>query len=102
VDGSPSTVWSPETPDADLTLDLGAKIALGKITVVRGSKEPFSYTVQSSADGTSWNKLATSPSTSSGTDTFEPQSIQARYIRLTFAGAGPSKPSIAELAVKAP
>lgn len=102
VDGSPATVWVADAPDADLTVDLGAKVTLGKIMVLRGSKEPFSYTVQSSTDGTSWTKVATSPANSNGTDNLEIQPVQARFVRLNFEGGGAGKPSIAEFSVTAP
>ena len=99
VDGSPATVWAADAPNADLTVDLGAKVALGRITVSRGSKESFAYTIEASADGTSWNKVATSPASSSGKDSFDSGSIQARFVRLHFEGSGNARPSIAELSV---
>ena len=101
VDGSPATAWVADVPEADLTLDLGAKATVGKISVLRGGKEPFSYTIQSSIDGSNWNKVAKSPVTSNGTDTIEVKPVQARFVRLHFEGGG-TAPSVAELSVTAP
>jgi len=101
VDGSSATAWVAAEAQADLTLDLATKIALGKITVLRGSGEPFSYTVQVSADGAKWKTIATSPAVSSGTDEFVVPPLDARFVRLVFEGSGTANPSIAELAVTA-
>lgn len=99
VDGSTATAWVADQPHADLTLDLGAKTALEKISVLRGSGDPFSYTVQVSADGSKWKTVAPSPAASNGTDNFATPALDARFVRLSFDGAGTANPSIAELTV---
>ncbi len=104
VDGSTATAWVGNQPHADLTLDLGAKMELGKISVLRGSGDPFSYTVQVSADGAKWQTVAPSPAASNGTDDFATPLFNVRFVRLAFDGKGTANPSIAELTVitKAP
>jgi trehalose/maltose hydrolase-like predicted phosphorylase len=101
VDGSPATVWDADAPAADLTVDLGAEIVIGKITVLRGGKEPFSYTVESSTDGMNFKQIATTPAISSGTDSIEVRPVEARYVRLRCEGGDTVRPSVAELSVTA-
>jgi hypothetical protein len=73
---------------------------LGKIKVVRGSSDPFPYSVESSSDGIAWKTIATAPATSNGTDEFTSPPIQARCLRLDFKGIGDAKPpSIGQLIV---
>jgi trehalose/maltose hydrolase-like predicted phosphorylase len=97
VDGSPSTSWVAAEPRAMLTVKLATPVVLGKIKVMRGSHEPFSYSVQASSDGVEWKTIGTAPATSAGTDEFISPPIQAKLLRLVFDGIGAVKaPSIAE------
>ena len=74
VDGSTATAWVAAGPHASLTVDLPSRVTLKGIKVTRGSREPFSYTVQASSDGSNWEKIATSAGTSNGVDEFTIQS----------------------------
>ena len=104
TDGSPATAWTAESPRATLTLDLGQPHPLGRITVERGSHDPFFYLVQTSPDSTTWTTLATTLNSSSptNTDAFDAHALPARYLRLQFPGAGDAHPSIAEITIQSP
>lgn len=97
VDGTTATAWVAAGPQAELTVDLKTLSMVSRIKVVRGSREPFSYSVQISSDGNQWKKIFDSAATSDGTDEFTVPSVKARFVRLVFDG--PSKPNIAELSV---
>jgi trehalose/maltose hydrolase-like predicted phosphorylase len=100
VDGSPATSWVAAEPKAMLRIDLAASVALGKIEVVRGSHDPFPYAVETSLDGVHWKTLATAPATSDGNDEFPARAVEAKFLRLDFAGGdGAKAPSIAEVIV---
>jgi trehalose/maltose hydrolase-like predicted phosphorylase len=101
VDGSPSTAWVAAEPKATLTVKLATPVKLGKIKVVRGSGDPFPYSVETSSDGIAWKTIATAPATSNGTDEFTSPAIQARFLRLDFKGIGDAKPpSVGQLIVQ--
>jgi trehalose/maltose hydrolase-like predicted phosphorylase len=100
VDGSPATSWEPAEPRATLTVKLANVVQLGEIKVMRGSQEPFSYTVQASLDGVQWKTVATAPATSSGKDELTAEPVKAKLVRLVFQGNA-KPPSIAELDVLA-
>jgi hypothetical protein len=106
VDGSPATAWVAAEAQATLTLDLANPASVGQVKVVRGSREPFPYSVQASSDGVDWTTVAHAPATAAGSDagtddlTFPP--VRARLLRLVFDGVGGAKPpNIAELIVLA-
>jgi hypothetical protein len=106
VDGSPATAWVAAEPKATLTVDLATQATMAKIKVVRGSREPFTYSVEASSDGAHWKTVANAPATAAGSDagtdelTFPP--VTARFVRLVFDGVGDAKaPNIAELMVLA-
>jgi trehalose/maltose hydrolase-like predicted phosphorylase len=100
VDGSPSTAWVAAEPRATLTVKLGIATVLGKIKVMRGSRDAFPYSVETSSDGVQWKTIATAPATSDGVDEFTAPPVDARFLRLVFDGTGSAKPpSIAELIV---
>jgi trehalose/maltose hydrolase-like predicted phosphorylase len=106
VDGSPATSWVAAEPRAALTLALVHPVALGKITVFRGSRDPFTYSVQASLDGTHWKTIANAPATAvgsdAGTDELKLPPVQAQFVRLDFQGRdGAKPPNIAELIVLA-
>lgn len=101
VDGSPSTAWVATEPKATLTVKLATPVKLGKIKVVRGSGDPFPYSVETSSDGIAWKTIATAPATSNGTDEFTVPPIQARFLRLDFKGIGDARPpSVGQLIVQ--
>ena len=103
IDGSTATPWEATGPQATLTVQLAQKTNIGSVTVTRGSSGSFSYSVETSTDGSNWHVVATAPATSAGTDqlTFAP--TQAQFVRLDFpGGTGASAPDIDELSVSAP
>jgi hypothetical protein len=102
VDGSTATAWVAAEPKATLTVNLENSIALGKVKVVRGSSDPFPYSIQTSTDGVQWKTLATAPATSNGTDEFTSPGIHAKSVRLVFEGTGDAKPpSVGQLIIQA-
>jgi trehalose/maltose hydrolase-like predicted phosphorylase len=106
VDGSPATAWVSSEPRAALTVDLVHPVVLGKITVHRGSRDPFTYSVQASLDGIHWQTIANGPATAAGsdagTDELKLPPVQAQFVRLDFQGMdGAKAPNIAELIVLA-
>jgi hypothetical protein len=85
---------------ATLTVQLAGRSSISSVTVTRGSVSGFGYMVQTSADGTSWQTVATAPSTSSGAGEFTFHTVKAQYVRLYFpGGSNASTPEIDELAV---
>jgi trehalose/maltose hydrolase-like predicted phosphorylase len=102
VDGSPATPWVPTSPTANLTIHLAKASTINTVTVTR-STAAYGYTVQTSTDGTTWNTVGTSPSTSTGTDTISFSPTQAQYVRLNFpGGTGATTPQIDEVSVTGP
>ncbi len=102
VDGIPATSWVASEAKATLNINLERTVAIAKVTIQRGSRDPFPYDVELSADGTHWKVVAHAAATASGSDagtdelTFAP--TPAKYLRLTFAGGDQAKPpNIAEV-----
>jgi hypothetical protein len=103
VDGSTATPWEATSPQAALTVQLAKQKNIGSVTVTRGSSDSFSYSVETSTDGSNWHVVATAPATSTGTDQFTFAPTQAQFVRLDFpGGSGASAPDIDELSVSAP
>jgi trehalose/maltose hydrolase-like predicted phosphorylase len=106
VDGSAATGWVATHPLATLTVRLSRPADICSVTVTRGadsSTDPFGYTVQVSADGTTWRAVGTASFSSTGTDTFTFGAVHARYVRLSFPGTGGAKnPAIAEVSASPP
>jgi hypothetical protein len=100
VDGSSATPWEATAPQATLTVQLSETSKLRSVTVTRGSTRAFRYMVETSTDGSTWKVLATSPSSSTGTDQFTFAPTKARFVRLDFPGGnGATTPAIDELSV---
>jgi trehalose/maltose hydrolase-like predicted phosphorylase len=100
VDGSTATPWQATDPDATLTVKLAKRTQVRGVTVTRGSSAAFGYSVETSADGSSWRRVATAPATSTGVDTLTFTPTQAQYVRLDFpGGGGGAVPDIDELVV---
>jgi hypothetical protein len=100
VDGSTATPWQATGPQATLTVRLAKRTNLTSATVTRGSSDSFRYSVETSANGSTWHVVATAPATSSGVDHFSFSSTQAQYVRLDFpGGSGAASPDIDELTV---
>jgi trehalose/maltose hydrolase-like predicted phosphorylase len=103
VDGSTATPWQATGTQATLTVQLAKKKNIGSVTVTRGSSGSFSYSVETSTDGSSWHVVATAPATSTGVDQFRFPATQAQFVRLDFpGGSGASTPDIDELSVSSP
>jgi trehalose/maltose hydrolase-like predicted phosphorylase len=103
VDGSTATPWEATGPQATLTVQLAKKTNIDSVTVTRGSSSPFSYSVETSTDGSSWQVAAAAPATSTGTDQFTFKPTSAQFVRLDFpGGTGASTPDIDEFSVSAP
>jgi F5/8 type C domain len=84
-------------------VQLAKKTNIDSVTVTRGSSGSFSYSVETSTDGSNWHVAATAPAASTGTDQFTFQPTQAQFVRLDFpGGTGASTPDIDELSVSAP
>jgi hypothetical protein len=100
VDGSTATPWVATDPQATLTVALPQQTNISSATVTRGSTGSFSYTVETSTDGSSWHVVATAPANSTGTDQFNFTSTPAKFVRLDFpGGSAASTPNIDEFAV---
>ncbi len=100
VDGSTATPWEATAPQATLTVQLSDTSKLRSATVTRGSTGTFSYKVETSTDGSTWKVVATSPSSSTGTDQFTFPPTKAQFVRLDFpGGSGTDAPAIDELSV---
>ena len=104
VDGIAATAWVAADAKATLTVDLGSATTIGTVHVARGSRDAFPYTVEVSSDGTEWKKVADAPATApgsdAGTDALSFAPVEARYVRLVFAGGADAKPAnIAELTI---
>jgi hypothetical protein len=65
---------------------------VGKITVVRGSRDPFPYSVQISSDGVHWKTVATAPATAAGIDAGNRRNeippVRAKFVSLVFQEQG--------------
>ncbi|MFE6894168.1 discoidin domain-containing protein [Streptomyces sp. NPDC057694] len=79
VDGNPATTWLPTRPGAALTVDLGARKTLHRITVT-GTR---AYRAELSADGRRWVPFGAG--------------AHAQFVRLTQTGRSPSP--VSELTV---
>jgi hypothetical protein len=86
-----------------MTVKLARRTNVKAVTVTRGGSGSFSYSVETSTDGSSWQTVATAPARSNGVDqlTFSP--TQAQYVRLDFpGGSGAATPEIGEVEVAGP
>ena len=102
VDGIPATAWVAADAHATLTINIERTVSIAKVTVQRGSRNPYPYDVEISIDGVHWKSVAhaaaTAPGNDAGTDelTFPPS--PAKFLRLTFAGNTGAMPAdIAEI-----
>ncbi|WP_078970865.1 discoidin domain-containing protein [Streptomyces chattanoogensis] len=91
VDGNAATAWTPDTPTATLTVDLGRTTTIGRISPHWTATRPKSYVAQVSQDGRHWYGTGYAGRT------------PARYVRIVVHGdtVGPPgrHPGITELTV---
>ncbi|MFL5863804.1 MAG: discoidin domain-containing protein [Solirubrobacteraceae bacterium] len=103
IDGSTATPWVATTSQAMLTVQLAKQTAINSVTVTRGSMAAFSYSVETSTDGSTWHVVRRVGASSKGTDTVKFGPTQAQYVRLDFpGGTGAGTPNIDEVAVNGP
>ncbi|WP_063894067.1 discoidin domain-containing protein [Streptomyces natalensis] len=95
VDGNTATAWTPDTPTATLTVDLGRITTIGQITPHWTATRPRSAVTQVSQDGRHWYGTGYSGRT------------PARYVRIVVhseehgpgGGTPPKRPGLTELTV---
>ncbi|MDQ1682501.1 MAG: beta-glucosidase, partial [Frankiaceae bacterium] len=85
VDGDLTTRWASAWSDPQtLTLDLGALADLNSVVLHWEPAFAVAYTVDVSADGTTWTNVATQTAGAGGVETLPvPAGTNARYVRLT-------------------
>lgn len=105
IDGNPRTRWMSgvnQSAGQSFTVDLGASRTFDQISlnqIAFPTDSPAAYSVQTSADGTSWSSpVATGAGTSSFTN-IPFASTTARYLRLSLAGPASRWWSIGEVSV---
>ncbi len=88
VDGNATTRWAslPADPQT-LSVDLGQTATLDHVTLVWEAAYGKAFTVQTSADGTSWSTAATVTNGSGGTQDVAVAGT-ARYVRLNLTARG--------------
>jgi trehalose/maltose hydrolase-like predicted phosphorylase len=97
VDGSHATIWAPADATASLTVDLRAKVQVGRIAVTWTDTLPATSSVQVSADGKAWTTVAPAADGSLAS------AVTARYVRVTMTRADTApRTGIREVAVNAP
>ena len=96
VDGSIATVWALAPADASgsLTVDLGARKRVSRITPRWTDALPGSYQVLVSADGTRWTQA---PAADARGVLDHP--VNARYVRVDLTRAGTGRTGLRELEV---
>jgi hypothetical protein len=112
VDGDNETSWRSKDalgkgkPDPWLSVDLGKKVPLGVVEIVwdANSNRSYAYTLEASADGTTWQKIGdqttavpTSPDTVSELSRLNFHGEPWRYLRVTLHAG--KVPAICELRV---
>jgi trehalose/maltose hydrolase-like predicted phosphorylase len=95
VDGSIATVWAPFDASGSLTVDLGARKRVSRITPRWTDALPSSYQVLVSVDGTRWTEA---PPADPGGVLQHP--VNARYVRVDLTrAAGAGRTGLRELEV---
>jgi hyaluronoglucosaminidase len=84
VDGDPATRWSSGRADGEwLTVDLERPVDVGRVTLRWESAYGSAYRIEGSADGTTWQPLATVAGGDGGVDTlWIDQPNETRHLRL--------------------
>jgi hypothetical protein len=89
-DGSLTTRWaSKEGTDPQwLRVDLGATASVSRVKLTWEAAYAKSYTVQTSADGTTWTTIYTTTTGDGGTDDLTGLSGSGRYVRMNGTARG--------------
>ncbi|MFE9320079.1 discoidin domain-containing protein [Nocardia sp. NPDC052278] len=96
VDGTPATSWSPNTPNATLTVDLGQETHIARILPHWTAPTPTTFTT--SLDNQTWTAITPDPTT--GT---LPTPLSTRYIRLELSTpTSTPHPTLRELEITGP
>ncbi|MGW0072592.1 discoidin domain-containing protein, partial [Streptosporangium sandarakinum] len=83
VDGDPATRWSSARSDDEyLQVDLGSAKTVARVLLRWESAHGSAYSIQTSADGSSWTTVFSTTAGNGGVDnvTFAP--VSARYVRM--------------------
>jgi beta-glucosidase len=83
IDGDPTTRWSSLFTDPQsLTIDLGAKATVDTLKLVWEASHATAYTVETSADGTTWTKVHDDPAADGGTDEIAVKGATVKLVRI--------------------
>ena len=83
VDGSSATSWSSRSNDRQWwRVDLGASVAVGRVSLNWTSASGASVSIETSTDGNNWVVAATLKATAAGWQSVSFLSHQARYVRV--------------------
>ncbi len=84
IDGDPATRWSSAFADPQsLTVDLGARATVDSVDLIWEAAYASAYTVDGSADGTTWNPITAVTDGDGGTDSIDTGGATLRYVRVT-------------------
>jgi hypothetical protein len=83
VDGDPVTRWASSWADTQwLSVDLGARMQVGRAVLDWEAAYGRGYEVQVSDDGNAWRAVATVRGSDGGRDVVSFDPVQARYVRI--------------------
>jgi acyl-homoserine lactone acylase PvdQ len=84
VDGNPATRWASSWADGQwLQVDLGSARTVSRVLLSWESAYASSYRVDVSTDGSTWQTVATVPTSDGARDTVSFPTTTARYVKLT-------------------
>ncbi|WP_433789614.1 penicillin acylase family protein [Actinoplanes sp. CA-252034] len=84
VDGNMSTRWASEWADGQwIRIDLGSSTAVGRVRVFWESAYASAYRIETSADGSTWTRVASVTGGDGGEDNVALTASTGRYVRLT-------------------
>jgi hypothetical protein len=83
VDGNPGTRWSSAWADPQwISVDLGAEVAVDRVTLSWETAHATAYSIQASDDATTWRDVWSTTSGRGGVDDIRFTSTRARYVRM--------------------
>jgi beta-glucosidase len=84
IDGDPTTRWSSLFTDPQsLTVDLGARATVDTVQLTWEAAYAAAYSVEISADGTTWTPIHDEPTADGGVDVIDAKGATAKLIRIT-------------------